>query len=129
MGEGSGSGPPVARVEMVWDIHFGATLEDPYRWMEREDQEFLRWLEGQAGYARSGLDGLPRRASLLARIRSLGGALPQISGLSLAGERVFYLWREADARVPVLMVRDPDDASGRQPGPSRILFDPRYCAG
>jgi prolyl oligopeptidase len=124
MREGPGSSPPVARVEMVRDTGFGTTLEDPYRWMEQEGEEFLRWLEGQAAYARSMLDALPRRTSLLARIRSLGGALPQISGLSMAGERIFYLWREADVRVPVLMVRDLDGGSGQQLGPSRVLFDP-----
>jgi prolyl oligopeptidase len=47
----------------------------------------------------------------------------------MAGERIFYLWREADSRVPVLMVRDPDDASGQQQGPSRILFDPDTVRG
>lgn len=124
MREGPGSSPPVARVDMVRDTGFRTTLEDPYRWMEQEVEEFLRWLEGQARHARSVLDAPPRRASLLARIRSLGGALPQISSLSMAGERIFYLWREADARVPVLMIRDPDEASGRHQGPSRILFDP-----
>lgn len=129
MREGSGSSPPIARVEVVRDTHFGTTLEDPYRWMEREGQEFHRWLEGQTAYARSVLDALPRRASVLARIRSLSGAAPQISGLSMAGERIFYLWREADARVPVLMVRDPDAASGQQQGPSRVLFDPDTARG
>jgi prolyl oligopeptidase len=69
MREGSGSSPPIARVEVVRDIHFGTTLEDPYRWMEQEGQEFRRWLEGQTTYARSVLDALPRRASLLGRIR------------------------------------------------------------
>jgi prolyl oligopeptidase len=119
-----GSSPLVARVDMVRDNHFDTTLEDSYRWMEQEGEEFHRWLEEQAAHARSVLDALPRRASLLARIRSLGGALPQISGLSMAGERIFYLWREADARVPVLIMRDPDGVSGQQLGPSRVLFDP-----
>jgi prolyl oligopeptidase len=108
---------------MVRDTHFGTALEDPYRWMEQEGEELNRWLEGQAGYARSVLDAMPRRASLLARIRSLSGALPQISDLRMAGERTFYLWREAGARVPVLMVRDPDSGPG-QLGPGRVLFDP-----
>lgn len=129
MREGPGSSPPVARVEMARDSQFGITLEDPYRWMEQEGEEFHRWLEGQAAYARSVLDALPRRASLLARIRSLSSALPQISGLSMAGERIFYLWRDADARVPVLMVRDPDGASVQQKGPSRVLFDPDRARG
>ena len=124
MGERPGSSPPVARVDMIRETHFGTTLEDPYRWMEQEGEEFHRWLEGQAAHTRSVLDALPRRASLLARIRSLGGALSQISGLSMAGERIFYLWREAGGRVPALVMHDPDDVSGQQLGPSRVVFDP-----
>ena len=65
MGGSPGSSPPVARVDMVRDTHFGTTLEDPYRWMEQEGEELYGWLEGQAVYARSVLDVLPRRASLL----------------------------------------------------------------
>ena len=113
----------MARVELVRDTRFGTALEDPYRWMEQEGEEFHRWLEGQAGYARSVLDAMPRRASLRARIGSLSGVLPQISDLRMAGERIFYLWRESGARVPVLMVRDPGSGPG-QLGPGRVLFDP-----
>jgi prolyl oligopeptidase len=54
--------------------------------------------------------------------------LPQISDLRMAGERIFYLWREADARVPVLMVRDPHSGPG-QLGPGRVLFDPDSARG
>jgi protease II len=71
MGGNPGLSPPVARVDMVRDTHFGATLEDPYRWMEQEGEEFQCWPEGQAASARSVLDVLPRRASLLARRHAL----------------------------------------------------------
>jgi prolyl oligopeptidase len=129
MREDPDSNPPAARAEMVRDTYFGITIEDPYRWMEQESQEFRRWLEGQARHARTVLDALPCRASLRAQIRSLGGVVPQISALRLAGERVFYLWREADARVPVLVVRDATGAFGQQQGPGRILFDPDSARG
>ena len=59
----------MARVELVRDTRFGTALEDPYRWMEQEGEEFHRWLEGQAGYARSVLD-----ASLAARPCERGSA-------------------------------------------------------
>src|SRR4029453_14063341 len=77
---------------MVRDTQFGTALEDLYRWMEQEDEELHRWLERQAGDARSVLDAMPRPASLLARVPSLSGVLPQISDLRMAGERTFYLW-------------------------------------
>ncbi|MEV2273404.1 prolyl oligopeptidase family serine peptidase [Nonomuraea africana] len=40
----------------------------------------------------------------------------------MAGDRIFSLVREPDARVPVLMVREPD-------GTSRVLFDPDTLPG
>jgi hypothetical protein len=76
--EGSDPGPPAARVDLIREVRFGTTLEDPYRRMEREDEEFHRWLESQARHARLVLDAMPRRDALLARIRSLGGTVPQI---------------------------------------------------
>ncbi|MEV4179111.1 hypothetical protein [Nonomuraea sp. NPDC049709] len=56
-----------------------------------------RWLDGQASHAREQLDTLPRREELLTRIRELGGALPQYSDFTPAGDRIFYLAREPGA--------------------------------
>ncbi|WP_371778087.1 hypothetical protein [Streptosporangium subroseum] len=64
------TGPPIARVDVVRDVHHGITLDDAYRWMETDGEEFHRWLDGQAGHAREQLDTLPRREELLTRIRS-----------------------------------------------------------
>jgi protease II len=33
--------PPVARAEPVRETRFGVTLDDPYRWMEGEQQDML----------------------------------------------------------------------------------------
>ncbi|MFB4273569.1 hypothetical protein [Nonomuraea sp. GTA35] len=52
----------------------------------------------------------------------MGGALPQYSDFTPAGDRVFYLAREPDASVLVLMVREPE-------GASRVLFDPDTVPG
>jgi prolyl oligopeptidase len=75
---------------MVRDAHFGTTLEDPYRWMEQEGEEFHRWLEGQAAYARSVLDILPRRTSLLARIPRWVARCPrfQVSAWRASGSSI-----------------------------------------
>ncbi|GAA3466152.1 prolyl oligopeptidase family serine peptidase [Nonomuraea roseola] len=116
------TGPPIARVDVVRDVHHGITLDDAYRWMEADGEEFHRWLDGQASHAREQLDTLPRREELLTRIRELGGALPQYSRFTPAGDSIFYLAREPDARVPVLTRRDPG-------GASRVLFDPDTLPG
>lgn len=90
--------------------------------MEADGEEFHRRLDGQAGHALEQLDTLPRREELLTRIRDLGGALPQYSNFTSAGDRIFYLAREPGAGVLALMVREPG-------GASRVLFDPDTLPG
>ncbi|MET8862783.1 prolyl oligopeptidase family serine peptidase [Nonomuraea sp. NPDC004580] len=114
--------PPIARVDVVRDVLHGVTLDDPYRWMEAGGEEFDHWLDGQARHAREHLDGLPGREELLARIRELGAAHAQYASFTPAAERLFYLAREPAARVPVLMVREPD-------GATRTVFDPGILPG
>lgn len=114
--------PPIARVDVVRENLHGITLEDPYRWMETEGEEFHHWLDDQARHAREHLDALPDRAGLLTRIRELGSALTRYFGLAMAAGRVFALVREPDARVPVLTVTEAD-------GARRILFDPGTVPG
>jgi hypothetical protein len=94
--------PPIARVDVVRETLHGITLEDPYRWMETEGEEFHHWLDGQARHAREHLDALAHRSGLLTRIRELGSALTRYFGLAMAGERVFAPVREPDTLVPVL---------------------------
>ncbi|MFG2077071.1 hypothetical protein [Nonomuraea maritima] len=112
----------IARVDVVREMLHGITLEDPYRWMETEGEEFHHWLDGQARHAREYLDALPHRAGLLTRIRELGSALTQFHGLAMAADKVFALVREPDARVPVLTVTESDEES-------RVLFDPDVVPG
>ncbi|HTI54097.1 MAG TPA: S9 family peptidase, partial [Verrucomicrobiae bacterium] len=85
---------PVARIETVYDTHFGATVADPYRWLEdwRSDQA-MAWLQAHAAHVRAYLDALPDRAGLMARIAELGDAVPELHSFKIAGGRTFYLRR------------------------------------
>ncbi|AWS44621.1 hypothetical protein DKM19_28080 [Streptosporangium sp. 'caverna'] len=47
-------------MDVVRDVHHGITLDDAYRWMETDGEEFHRWL---ARHAREQLDALPRGRS------------------------------------------------------------------
>src|SRR5262245_28419382 len=65
-------GPPVAAVRPVTETHFGTTVADPYRWMEKLDApETVEFLKGQAQYARRTLDALPQRKAIFDRITAL----------------------------------------------------------
>lgn len=112
--------PPVARVDKVRETYAGVTVEDPYRWMEEESEEFDSWLRGQGEYARRVLDALPHRAALLARIRGPHGDGVSREKFALAGDRVFCLRTGADDMVPALVELT---AGGR------VLFDPNVLGG
>ncbi len=116
--------PPVARVDPVREILFGATIEDPYRWMEDwKGEEARQWVAAQGAYARDYLDALPDRAALLARISALNDAGSTLSNIQVSAGRVFYLVRGPDDNVGKLAVRTASDA------PERVLFDPNTLAG
>jgi prolyl oligopeptidase len=113
--------PPKTRVETVREDHFGAVVDDPYRWMEDEGSpEFDAWLDGQARYAREFLDALPDRDAVYARLRGLRiGQGVRRHHVEVAGQRVFYLREDPRVGIPVLVVADTD------PGvPERVLLDP-----
>jgi prolyl oligopeptidase len=115
---------PVARTEVVRDTYFGVTVEDPYRWLEDVGGEEARgWLEGQAAHARSVLDALGHRATLLARVAELRGDGPERSRFVAAGGTVFHLRQGPGADVAALVARGPRGA------PERVLLDPGTMAG
>jgi prolyl oligopeptidase len=115
---------PVARTEVVRDTYFGITVEDPYRWLEDVASDEARaWLEGQAAHARSVLDGLGQRATLLARVVGLRGDGGERSRFAVAGGAVLHLRQDAGADVPALVLRGPEDP------PERVLLDPGTMAG
>jgi prolyl oligopeptidase len=97
---------PVARIEVVRDTYFGTTIEDPYRWMEDwQSEEIHSWITAQAAYAKTYLEALPERETLLARIAQLRAASPYLYDFQVAGGRTFYLKRDIGDNLPKLMVR------------------------
>lgn len=98
--------PPQARVEIIHDTFFGTTVEDPYRWMEdQESDESTAWIQGQHGFTRALLDGLPERENLLGRIHDLNTTGTKIYHLDLRGDRLFHMSQAPDSQLPSLMVR------------------------
>ena len=115
--------PPVAAREPVVDDYFGTKVVDDYRWLEaRGSPRFKTWLEGQNAYARGVLDRIPGRDALQARVAAHSGAAAVISGVRLAGGRIFYGKREPGQDTIKLHVREGFD------GPERLLVDPDKAA-
>ena len=109
--------PPRARIEIARDSHFGETLDDPYRWMENEDDaDWLPFLEGQDACTRSLLEALPRHATLLERIRELSADVVATADVQRASGRTFFEQRPRGVERYRLYVHD---AAG-----TRLLVDP-----
>ncbi len=114
--------PPKARVAIARDTYFGETLDDPYRWMENDqDAEWLPFLKGQNDHTRAVLDALPGRAALLERIGQLSGDTVTTSRVQRAGGKLFFQQRPLGADNFQLFVREA--------GKDRVLVDPIKLSG
>ena len=115
---GSG-GPLVARIEPVTETFFGASVTDPYRWMENPaDKDWEPFMKSQAAHARAVLDGIPGRAALARRVSELAGDLEVINSIQIGGSYVFIEKRPAGSNNFQLFVRDGLN------GAERLLIDP-----
>jgi len=92
---------------------------DPFAYLENDaDPRTQAFYREQDAAARAKLDAIPGRAELLTRIRALREAATTVSSLAMAGNRVFYLRRDARHAQPVLCMRDS------LASPERELVDP-----
>jgi len=108
---------PVARKAVVRDVYFGETIEDPYRWMENDqDPNWLPYLKAQNDRTRKVLDALPGRDALLARIGELTGAAVATGRIQRAGNRLFFQQRPLNADNFKLYVKEGETV--------RLLIDP-----
>jgi prolyl oligopeptidase len=117
---GQSSAPATPKREVA-DTYFGTVIKDPYRWMEApaaKNPEFMKWLKQQNAHTRQVLDRLPERPALLARLTELADITSQVSNLSAAENRWYYLRLDPGEQIPKLFVRDL--ATRRD----RMLLDP-----
>jgi prolyl oligopeptidase len=111
--------PPVAPVEPVTDDYFGTKVSDNYRYFENEkDPRLQSWMKAQAQYARTVLDSLPGRKTLLERITALDKSQVVVFDTRQRGTRYFYQKRTPADQVAKLYYRD---GLG---GAEHLLLDP-----
>jgi len=119
--------PETEKRPYTYTLH-GASIEDPYHWLEGSDAPELEapdpeldaavgaWTDAQNAYTRSVLDALPNRAEFAAELRNLlsldAWGIPRIGGQTL-----FYSLRRGDQAQPVLYAQASEDAE------PRILLD------
>src|SRR6266851_5710985 len=86
--------PPRTLVEPITDTLHGASITDPYRWLE--DQNSLptrQWLEEQRLYLRSYFDLLPNLDLIRRRVSELLSSVSTISQPWNVADSCFYLRR------------------------------------
>ncbi|TMG82732.1 MAG: hypothetical protein E6H78_14020 [Betaproteobacteria bacterium] len=112
--------PPAAPVKNVTDTYFGASVADPYRYMEdMKAPEVVDWMKAQADHTRATLSKIPQRDAVLEEVTTFGNAAAsRVTSVQLTGENVYYLKRNADENIPKLYVRE--GFAGKE----RLLIDP-----
>jgi prolyl oligopeptidase len=112
---------PSAKIENAMDTHWGVEVDDPYRYMEEQDDpEVIDWFKGQANYTESVLANLPMREKLYKRLIELDQGAPyQTYGVRrLANGDMFYIRRNADENLGKLYYYPAADDG------ERLLVDP-----
>ncbi len=109
--------PAAPRQDVVDEIH-GTNVADPYRWLEDANApEVTAWLDANDQLTRSTIAGLPYRAKLAERFKSLL-YLDSVSAPTVRGKRYFYTRRHKDKEKPIVYWRDGDK------GEEKVLIDP-----
>ena len=100
--------PRLAQVRPVIDHYFGASVVDPYRYMENlSDPGVQAWMRAQNEYTRAVLDSIPGRAKLLAEVkRAYESAPAEVFDIRrLPSGQIFYQKRLGSGEVPKLCMR------------------------
>jgi prolyl oligopeptidase len=116
--------PVPTRTDEVVDTWHGVKVPDPYRWLEKSDNDEVRgWTEKQNAYMRKLLDAVPDRARISERLWQLFeiGAVgtPVIKGEGKK-RRYFYTRRTGKQNQPLLYLREANIEPGDK---DRVLVD------
>lgn len=110
--------PHTRKDPVVEDFH-GRAIEDPYRWLEIEDDpQVVEWTEEQNRLTRQALDGSPSRERVHARLQQLL-SIGALGTPSPRRGRYFYMRRQGDQNHAVLYLRE-----GAPDAPERVILDP-----
>ncbi|TKX74838.1 S9 family peptidase [Halorubrum sp. GN11_10-6_MGM] len=115
-----GSSPPETRREVVTETLHGVDVDDPYRWLEGDDDAVREWVDAQNDHVDAALDD-----DLRERLRPRFEDLVEVADygpIAVRGGRYFATVREPGADHARLVVRDaPDDDD-------TVLVDPNAWA-
>lgn len=101
--------PPTAPTDPVIDIIHGRPVADPYRWMERmDDQTVVAWARAQADHTKTVLSPAPQGADDVVPPLAREVAIEASRYRRLASGKAIFLARMTDDLVDALYVRSAD---------------------
>jgi prolyl oligopeptidase len=112
--------PPETRREVVTETLHGVDVDDPYRWLEADDDAVGEWVDAQNARVDAALDD-----ALRDRLRPRFEGLVEVADygpITVREGRYFATVREPGADHARLVVRDAPD------GDDRVLVDPNAWA-
>jgi prolyl oligopeptidase len=115
-----GPSPPETRREIVTETLHGVDVDDPYRWLEGDDEAVREWVDAQNDHVDEALDD-----GLRDRLRPRFEELVEVADygpIAVREGRYFATVREPGADHARLVVRDAPD------GADRVLVDPNAWA-
>jgi prolyl oligopeptidase len=114
----SPTGPPETRSEGLTETIHGASVADPYRWLEdAQSEEVQAWMKAQDDYTRSYLHALPGRDELKKRLEELY-YVETVSSPIKRGDRFFLRRRHPDREKAIVYWKE---GTG---GEEKVLLDP-----
>ena len=115
---GFGNYPPAPKPEPLTETVHGVTLNDPYRWMERQDRrdDMLAWIAASSKQTTETLARLPGRAPLLKALEDSSRLSAIHDNVKLVAGRLFFTEIAPGQDIPVLKVRGN--------GKDRLFLDP-----
>mgnify|MGYP005849661327 CR=1 FL=1 len=113
--------PPETRRDVVTETLHGVDVDDPYRWLERDDDAVAEWVDRQNEYADAHLE-TPTSDRLRPRFESLA-AVADYGSIVVREDRYFTTVRDPTDDHARLEVRSKPDGEGT------VLLDPNAWPG
>jgi prolyl oligopeptidase len=109
---------PKAKKIDTEEVRFGIRIQDPYRWMENENDEDLHhWLEAQNQVTQKFFQEIPMRKSIRTRLRELYD-YPKYNVFTVVGKKIVYGYNNGLQNQYVYFVQEGFD------GEPEVLIDP-----
>ncbi|HEY1837992.1 MAG TPA: prolyl oligopeptidase family serine peptidase [Rhizomicrobium sp.] len=110
--------PPAKRDKTV-DHYFGVSVPAPYQWMENMQSPALhKWVDAENTLTEHYLSGIPVRAWMMQRLKTLWNYAKETAPTQVAGPRLFFRRNEGLQNQSVVYVQDSPGAE------RRVLLDP-----